>query len=35
MKVPKEQVIQWLKEEGFPKDAQRVIEGKPISENGE
>ena len=35
MIVPKNQVIAWLKEEGFSKDAQRVKEGKAISEDGE
>ena len=35
MIVPKEQVIEWFKENGFLKDAQRVKEGKPISKGGE
>ena len=35
MIVPKEQLIEWLEDEGFPKDAQRVKDEKPISENGE
>ena len=35
MKVPKDQVIEWFQENGFPKDAQRVQEGKDVSEGGE
>lgn len=35
MVVPKEQVVAWFQENGFPKDAHRVQEGKPISEGGE